>query len=136
MISVRRERRDVEDIAEVLSGLPESTEEEPFAPGLPVYKVAGRVFAIYDPAAEPPRITLKCDPARAVHLRRTYPSVTPGYHVNKRLWNTVALDGSVPDDVLVDLVHHSYEEAAAGLRKADRERVLAQLDRHVERLSG
>jgi predicted DNA-binding protein (MmcQ/YjbR family) len=121
-----------EDISDVLSGLPESTEEEPFAPGLPVYKVAGRVFAIYDPGSSPPRITLKCDPARALHLRNRYPSVVPGYHVNKRLWNTITLDGGVPDDELIDLIRHSYEEAAAGLRKADRDRVLAQLDRQTE----
>jgi predicted DNA-binding protein (MmcQ/YjbR family) len=120
-----------EDLADVLSGLPESTEEEPFAPGLPVYKVAGRVFAIYDPLSTPSRITLKCDPARALHLRNKYSSVVPGYHVNKRLWNTIMLDGSVPDGELVDLIRHSYEEAAAGLRKADRDRVLAQLDQHI-----
>jgi predicted DNA-binding protein (MmcQ/YjbR family) len=123
------------DVAVVLSGLPESTEEEPFAPGLLVYKVAGRVFAIYNPADVPARITLKCDPARALHLREKYRAVTPGYHVNKRLWNTIGLDGSVPDDELVDLIRHSYEEAAAGLRKADRERVLALLDR-TERSAG
>ena len=117
-----------EKIAEVLLGLPEVAEEEPFAPGLPVYKVAGKVFAIYQP--DPPaQITLKCDPSRALHLRDEYPAIVPGYHVNKRLWNTVSLDGSVPDDLLAELMRHSYEQAAAGLRKADRERVLAQLDR-------
>ena len=121
------------DVTEVLASLPESTEEEPFAPGLPVYKVAGRVFAIYDPGSSPARITLKCDPARALHLRNTYRSVVPGYHVNKRLWNTITLDGTVPDDELGDLIRHSYEEAAAGLRRADRDRVLAQLDRQTER---
>jgi predicted DNA-binding protein (MmcQ/YjbR family) len=116
-----------EAIAALLLGLPEVTEEEPFAPGLPVYKVAGRVFAIYqlDPPAQ---ITLKCDPARALHLRDEYPAIVPGYHVNKRLWNTVSLDDGVPDDLLVDLIRHSYEQAAEGLRKADRDRVLARLD--------
>jgi predicted DNA-binding protein (MmcQ/YjbR family) len=117
-----------EQIAAVLLSLPEVTEEEPFAPGLPVYKVAGKVFAIYQP--DPPaQITLKCDPARALHLRDEFPAIIPGYHVNKRLWNTVRLDGSVPDDLLTDLMHHAYEQAAATLRKTDRERVLAQLDR-------
>jgi predicted DNA-binding protein (MmcQ/YjbR family) len=92
-----------EKIAALLLGLPEVTEEEPFAPGLPVYKVAGKVFAIYQP--DPPaQITLKCDPARALHLRDDYPAIVPGYHVNKRLWNTVSLDDSVPDDLLVDLI--------------------------------
>lgn len=117
-----------EEITDVMLGLPEVSEEEPFAPGLPVYKVAGKVFAIYQP--DPPaQITLKCDPARALHLRDEFPAIIPGYHVNKRLWNTVSLDGSVPDDLLVELVFHSYEQAAAGLRRVDRERVLGQLDR-------
>jgi predicted DNA-binding protein (MmcQ/YjbR family) len=111
----------------MLLGFPEVTEEEPFAPGVPVYKVAGKVFAIYQP--DPPaRITLKCDPGRALHLRDEYAAVRPGYHVNKRLWNTVDLDGSVPDDLLAELLLHSYEQAAAGLRKADRERVLTKLN--------
>ena len=117
-----------EEISALLLGLPEVTEEEPFAPGVPVYKVAGKVFAIFQP--EPPaRITLKCDAARALHLRDEYPAIVPGYHVNKRLWNTVSLDGSVPDDLLGELMHHAYEQAAAGLRKADRERVLAEFGR-------
>jgi predicted DNA-binding protein (MmcQ/YjbR family) len=117
-----------EQIAAVLLGLPEVTEEEPFAPGVPVYKVAGKVFAIHQP--DPPaQVTLKCDPALALHLRDEYPSIVPGYHVNKRLWNTVILDGSVPDGLLADLIRHSYEQTAAGLSRADRERVLARLDR-------
>jgi predicted DNA-binding protein (MmcQ/YjbR family) len=116
-----------EQIAAVLRSLPEVTEDEPFAPDLPVYKVAGKVFAIHQ--LDPPgQLTLKCDPARALHLRAEHPAIVPGYHVNKRLWNTVVLDGSVPDPLLVELMRHSYEQAAAGLRKADRERVLAALD--------
>ena len=122
-----------EEIDALLMGLPEVTEEEPFAPGLPVYKVGRLVcvdvseFAIYqlDPPAQ---ITLKCDPALALHLRDEYPAIVPGYHVNKRLWNTVSLDDGVPDDLLVDLIRDSYEQAAEGLRKADRDRVLALLD--------
>jgi predicted DNA-binding protein (MmcQ/YjbR family) len=116
-----------EEIAALLLGLPEVTEEEPFEPGVPVYKVAGKVFAIYQPGSSA-RITLKCDPAWALHLRAEYAGIAPGYHVNKRLWNTVSLDGSIPDDVLTDLVRHSYEQVAAGLSKTDRERVLAQFN--------
>jgi predicted DNA-binding protein (MmcQ/YjbR family) len=116
-----------EEITAVLLGLPEVTEEEPFEPGVPVYKVAGKVFAIYQPGPSA-QITLKCDPEWALHLRAEYAGIVPGYHVNKRLWNTVSLDDSIPDDVLTDLVRHSYEQVAAGLPKADRERVLAQFN--------
>src|SRR6266496_5301057 len=104
-----------EEIAALLLGLPEVTEEEPFAPGLPVFKVAGKVFAIYQP--DPPeQITLKCDAARALHLRDEYPAIVPGYHVNKRLWNTISLDGSVPDDLLDDPPRPARRRGAAGRR--------------------
>lgn len=117
-----------EEIGAVLLGFPEVTEQEPFEPGVPVYKVVGKVFAIYQ-TGPPAQITLKCDPGWALHLRAEYSGITPGYHVNKRLWNTVSLDGSIPDEVLTDLVRHSYEQVAARLPKADRERVLAQFNK-------
>jgi predicted DNA-binding protein (MmcQ/YjbR family) len=111
----------------VATGLPEVTEEEPFEEGLPVFKVAGKVFAIWDPGAQPAQLTLKCDPDLALELRAQYAAVTPGYHTNKRLWNTIALDGTVPEDEVAELIRHAWEQAVAGLRKADRERVLRQL---------
>jgi predicted DNA-binding protein (MmcQ/YjbR family) len=109
------------DVGAVARALPEVTESEPFAPGLPVYKVAGKVFAILQPGEQ---VTLKCDPDFALELRAQYPAVTPGYHTNKRLWNTVRLDGTVPDDELAELIRHAWEQAVRGLRKADRERLL------------
>lgn len=118
---------DPAKVTAVLLGLPETTEEEPFRPDLPVYKVAGKVFAIFHTESSPATITLKCDAARAEYLRQRYPAIAPGYHTNKRLWNTITLDGSVPEPELVELMRHAYEEAAAGLRKADRERVLGRL---------
>lgn len=114
-----------EDVDAAALGLPDVTQDEPFRPGAPVYRVAGKVFAILDPDGPAPRVTLKCDPDLALHLRAQYPAVTAGYHVNKRLWNTVVLDGSVPDDELAELVTHSWEQAVTGLRKADRDRLLA-----------
>jgi predicted DNA-binding protein (MmcQ/YjbR family) len=104
-----------DELATVLAAMPHATVEEPFAEGVPVYKVAGKVFAIFQPDAAPPAVTLKCDPERARQLREQYRSVAPGYHVDKRLWNTIDLDGDVPDDDLLDLVHHSYEQVVAGL---------------------
>jgi predicted DNA-binding protein (MmcQ/YjbR family) len=118
-----------EDLTPVILGLPHVTEEEPFERGVPVYKVAGKVFVIYQPDTIPAQVTLKCDADLALHLRAQYPAIIPGYHVNKRLWNTVVLDDSVPDDELVELIRHSYEQAVAGLRKAERDRLLDLLDR-------
>ena len=111
----------------IATELPEVTEEQPFREGVPVFKVAGKVFAIYDPGAEPRRVTLKCDPDLALELRAQYAAVTPGYHTNKRLWNTVLLDGTVPDDEVAELVRHAWEQAVGTLRAADRERLRRQL---------
>lgn len=104
-----------DDLVAALAGMPSATVGEPFEEGVPVYKVAGKVFAILQAHATPPQVTLKCDPERARQLREQYRSVVPGYHVNKRLWNTITLDGDVPDDDLLELVHHSYELVVEGL---------------------
>jgi predicted DNA-binding protein (MmcQ/YjbR family) len=112
-------------VQDVARGLPEVTEEQPFRPGVPVFKVAGKVFAIYQPDEE--QVTLKCDPELAEELRGRYAAVVPGYHVNKRLWNTVRLDGTVPDDELAGLVRHAYEQTVAKLARTDRDRLLARL---------
>ena len=111
----------------VATGLPEVTEEQPFREGLPVFKVAGKVFAIWDPNDMPSRVTLKCDPDLALELRAQYAAVTPGYHTNKRLWNTVVLDGTVPDDEVEELIRHAWEQAVGTLNRADRDRVRRQL---------
>jgi predicted DNA-binding protein (MmcQ/YjbR family) len=104
-----------DELAVVLGEMPHATVSEPFAEGVPVYKVAGKVFAICQPHATPPSVTLKCDPERARQLREQYRAVVPGYHVDKRHWNTIGLDGDVPDDDLLDLAHHSYELVVAAL---------------------
>src|ERR1700760_1133452 len=82
--------------------LPEVSEEEPFGPGVSVYKVAGKVFAILHPEDDDARVTLKCDPSLALELRAQFPAVTAGYHTNKKHWNTVLLDGTVPTDEVRD----------------------------------
>jgi predicted DNA-binding protein (MmcQ/YjbR family) len=117
----------MEHVRAVATGLPEVTEGEPFGAGVPVFKVAGKVFAIWSPNGGPGRVTLKCDPDFALELRAQYAAVTPGYHTNKRLWNTVVLDGSVPDDEVAELIRHAWEQAVGTLRKADRERLRRQL---------
>jgi predicted DNA-binding protein (MmcQ/YjbR family) len=117
----------MDQVRAVATGLPEVTEEQPFRAGLPVFKVAGKVFAIWDPTGEPEQLTLKCDPDFALELRAQYAAVTPGYHTNKRLWNTVVLDGSVPDDEVAELIRHAWEQAVGTLRKTDQDRLRRQL---------
>jgi predicted DNA-binding protein (MmcQ/YjbR family) len=101
--------------------LPGAVEEFPFGPGTSVFKVAGKIFAITRLAERPLRVSLKCEPALAEGLRAAHPEIIPGYHLNKRHWNTVELDGSVPDDELAELVDHSWELVVAGLSRRDRD---------------
>ncbi len=111
------------DVTACALALAEVTEEEPFAPGVSVYKVAGKVFAILHPEHDCARVTLKCDPSLALELRAQYPAVTAGYHVNKKHWNTVVLDGSVPGDEVLEMVGHAYGRVVAGLPRHVRERL-------------
>jgi predicted DNA-binding protein (MmcQ/YjbR family) len=81
----------------------------PFGPGVLVIKVAGRIFAIVAEGADPPTVSLKCDPDLARTLRDTYAAVAPGYHLDKRHWNTVTLDGTIGDDEVVGWIEDSYD---------------------------
>ncbi len=114
----------LEAIANFLISFPETTEEQPFRPEVDVYKVAGKIFAIFSPENTPPSISLKCEPMLALELREEYAAVTPGYHLNKTHWNTVTLDGTVPDHELKQMITHSYEQVVSGLPKTQRERML------------
>ena len=100
-----------------------AVEETPFGPEALVYKVMGKMFALVAWEANPLRITLKCDPDLALALRDQYPAVTPGYHMNKKHWNTVILDDSIPEKQFLDLIDESYTLVVKGLKKADRERL-------------
>ena len=97
--------------------------EFPFGPEAEVFKVMGKMFALIPTDDDPPTISLKCDPVLAEMLRQTYPAVIPGYHLNKRHWNTVTSDGTVPDDEVLEMIDNSYALVVKGLKKADRERL-------------
>ncbi|HEX3781486.1 MAG TPA: MmcQ/YjbR family DNA-binding protein [Pseudonocardiaceae bacterium] len=114
-----------EQVAALALEFAEVTEERPFGPDNDVYKVAGKVFALLSAQEDPPRVSLKCEPSLAVHLREQYEAITPGYHLNKRHWNTVLLDGSVPAYEIAEMVEHSYLRVVAGLPKATRLRLTA-----------
>jgi predicted DNA-binding protein (MmcQ/YjbR family) len=101
-------------------GKPGSAEEYPFGDETAVFKVGGRIFAIISLGAAPGSVSLKCDPDLAIELRERYAAITAGYHLNKTHWNTVELDGSVPDDELSEQIDHSYELIVARLTRAQR----------------
>ncbi len=98
-----------------------NTEETfPFGPETSVFKVAGKVFALSQLGAEDLRVSLKCEPALAEQLRRTHPEVIPGYHLNKRHWNTVSLSGKLPTQILQDMIEDSYDLVVEGLPRKRR----------------
>jgi predicted DNA-binding protein (MmcQ/YjbR family) len=97
-----------------------AVEEFPFGQEVSVFKVMGKMFALV-PVDGPVTISLKCDPTLAMLLRDTFTAVTPGYHLNKWHWNTVTVDGSVPDDQVRAMIDHSYELVVKGLTKAQRQ---------------
>jgi predicted DNA-binding protein (MmcQ/YjbR family) len=100
------------------------TEERPFGPRTTVFKVEGKLFALSALEAEPPlELSLKCEPELAEALRRDHDAVRPGYHLNKRHWNTVVLDGSLPDAMVLDMLEDSYDLVVSALPRATRERL-------------
>jgi len=100
--------------------LPAAREEFPFRPGLSVFKVGTRMFALCALADEPLRVSVKCEPELGEQLRHTYPSIIAGYHLNKRHWLTITADRSVPDELVRNLVHGSYELVAPAARRGPR----------------
>jgi predicted DNA-binding protein (MmcQ/YjbR family) len=102
---------------------PGSVEDYPFGDDVAVFKVAGKMFALVSLGPPPGSVSLKCDPHLAAGLRARYAAITAGYHLSKRHWNTIELDGSVPGDELLDLIEHSYELVVAGLTRAERNKL-------------
>ena len=95
------------------------TEEFPFDNETLVFKVAGKMFALTD-VTNFASINLKCDPEKAVELRDQYPAVLPGYHMNKKHWNTILLDGSIPSKLLQNWIDESYIRVVNALPKRER----------------
>ncbi|MFD7131724.1 MmcQ/YjbR family DNA-binding protein [Streptomyces sp. NPDC059894] len=99
-------------------------EDFPFRPEISVFKVRGRLFALTNLDARPLTVNLKCDPEDAVRLRAEHPGlIVPGYHMNKRHWNTVTADGGLPDRLVRELIEDSYDLVVAGLPRAERLRL-------------
>jgi len=118
MAGSRRDR-----VIAACSAKPGSVEDYPFGDEVAVFRVAGKMFALVTLGPAPGSVSLKCDPDLAAGLRRRHAAITAGYHLNKRHWNTVTLDGSVPDDELVGLIDHSYELVVARLPRAERDKL-------------
>jgi predicted DNA-binding protein (MmcQ/YjbR family) len=121
-VMVASARRD--QVMAACGAKPGSAEHYPFGDDVAVFKVAGRMFALVSLGPAPGTVSLKCDPGLATDLRGRYAAITAGYHLNKRHWNTVTLDGSVPDEEVLELVDHSYDLVLAGLTRVQRNKLI------------
>lgn len=113
----------IDDLREMCSALPRVTSDFPFDADTLVFRIHGKIFALMsvNPRGAPPSITLKCEPTLAEMLRSTYDAVTPGYHMNKRHWNTVVVDGTIPPPEIEDMIDHAYRQVLKSLPKSIRE---------------
>lgn len=97
------------EVEEYILSMPNAKLDYPFGEKVAVYKVKDKMFAIIEEKSSPLRISLKCDPQLAVLLREKYEEVMPGYHLNKKHWNTIVLSGQLSDSEVKDLIRHSFE---------------------------
>jgi predicted DNA-binding protein (MmcQ/YjbR family) len=110
---------DYDDLCGYLEAKPGAWRDMPFGPDALVFKVLDRMFALVAWQEDPLTIALKADPVDAVILRKQYDAVKPGYHMNKKHWNTVTLDGSIPDDEVRLMIDESYTLVARGMKRSD-----------------
>ena len=109
---------DLAEFREYCLSKPGSSEQVPFGPDVLVFKVGGKMFALAALDEMPATVNLKCDPDLALDLRDRYEQVTPGYHMNKKHWNTVEIEAGIPDVELRKMIDHSYELVIKRLPKA------------------
>ncbi len=114
---------DIALLQEYCLSKPAVEETLPFGPETMVYKVGGKVFLLTSLDAEEFRFNVKCDPETATELRERYSCVLPGYHMNKKHWNTIVVDGSVTTKQLKEWIDHSYQLVVASLPKKLRESI-------------
>lgn len=98
---------------------PEAEESFPFGPDAAVFKIMNKVFGILGVESGVGRLNLKCDPVEAIQLRDVFDAVIPGYHMNKKHWNTLILDASMPSSEIERQIDHSYSLIVKGLKKTD-----------------
>lgn len=96
-------------VEEYILSMPNAKLDYPFGEGVAVYKVNDKMFALISEGKEPVQLSLKCDPQLAEVLRTKYESVMPGYHLNKKHWNTIVLTGQLPWEEIQGLIRHSYD---------------------------
>ncbi len=110
---------NIEELREYCLSKKGATESFPFDETTLVFKVMDRMFALTDLEGDL-SINLKCDQGKAIELRERYATIIPGYHMNKKHWNTILIDGSIPDSLIFSWIDHSYELVIKGLSQKKR----------------
>lgn len=111
---------NIEELREYCLSKKGVTESFPFDETTLVFKVLGKIFLLTD-LEDDFSINVKCDPGLAIEIRERYPSVIPGYHMNKAFWNTIFIDGSIADDQLCEWIDHSYDEVIKKMTKKQKD---------------
>ena len=107
----------IEDLRDYCLSKKDTEEDLPFGPDTLVFKINKKIYLLVGLNDAELRFNVKCDPAKAIELREQYPNVLPGYHMNKKHWNTIVVDGSVPDSQLREWIDDSYELVSGGKKK-------------------
>lgn len=121
---------NIEELRDYCIAKPGVTEEFPFDETTLVFKVMGKMFVFTNLDGDW-KLNLKCDPEWAMELREMYPAVQPGYYMNKKLWNSVVMDGSLQSKLVLEMVDHSYQQVINKLTKRQKEelRTLTEMDK-------
>jgi len=114
---------ELSDFREYCLNKPGAVEETPFGPDTLVFKVGGKIFALAALDEVPTTVNLKCEPDLALDLRDRYQQVTPGYHMNKKHWNTVEIESGIPITELRKMIDHSYELVTKSLPMVERKKL-------------
>jgi len=114
---------EYQDLCNYLMAKKGTSKDMPFDTDSLCFRVGSKIFAIMAWQDDPIKISLKADPVEAIILRQEYPGITPGYHMNKKHWNTVVVDERIPDEEIRSMIDQSYELVLKGLRRDDQQHI-------------
>jgi predicted DNA-binding protein (MmcQ/YjbR family) len=114
---------DYQNLVDYLMSKKGATKDMPFDVETLCFRVMQKIFALMAWQDDPIVISLKCDPAEAIILRQTYPGITPGYHMNKKHWNTVVIDDRIPEFEIKHMIDNSYDLVVKGLSQEEKQRL-------------
>ena len=124
LLSLTLNKMNLEELRDYCLSLPHVTEDMPFGEDILVFRICNRIFVLTSLESVPLRVSLKCDPERAIALREQYPDkIVAGYHLNKKHWNTVLLE-SLPLTLIKEMIQHSYDQVLAKVPKKEKEALI------------